>query len=49
MDTYITLIALSIGAMWFVNWLIHQMFEHDGNEDASTLNKPLKNKGKWWH
>lgn len=48
MDTYITLIALMVGAVWFLNWLVHQMYDHD-KKNNTTLNKPLDNKGKWWY
>ena len=49
MDTYITLTVLLVGAVWFLNWLVHEMFDHEYYKNTSTLNKPLKNKGKWWH
>ena len=44
----LTLITLTVGAVWFLNWLVHQMYDHD-KKNNTTLNKPLDNKGKWWY
>lgn len=49
MDTYITLIMLSAGMIWFVNFLLHELYDKDYKNKSETLNKPLDNKNKWWY
>lgn len=46
--TFLTLIVLMILLSWFVIWLLVSLWKHDKMK-YSTLNEPLKNKGKPWY
>ena len=46
--TFVTLIFLIIATTWFAGWLLVNLWKHDKMK-YSTLNEPLKNKGKPWY
>jgi hypothetical protein len=46
--TFITLGVLLIASIYFVVFLFNALGKHD-NIKYSTLDKPLKNKGKPWY
>ncbi len=46
--TFVTLSVLLVGAFWFAGQLLMFLARHDGT-GYSTLDEPLKNRGKPWH
>lgn len=48
METYITLIYLSVAMVVFLVWLIKNHFQHE-KKFLNTFEKPLDNKDKWWY
>ena len=48
METYITLIYLTVGAFVFVVWLLKNYFSHE-KKFFHSFDEPLDNKGKWWY
>ena len=48
METYITLIYLTIAAVVFCGWLIKKYYQHE-KKFLNTFEKPLDNKSKWWY
>ena len=46
--TFVTLSILLVAGLWTINKILSSLKNHDKIE-YTTLDKPLRNKNKWWY